>query len=304
MRYANANRCTVDGVVEWPVEVAARRADVVVYCGGTDHTYDKEGAFPGNSGPCDKPDLGLTGPQAALIEQIAKVNPNVVVALNIGSPVTVEPWDGLVKGIIVTWYSGQTGSKALCDMILGRINPSGRLPYTFGRELEDWPCHRMGELCYPGVMTNITEKVPPMAIFAKQYYADGIWVGYRGFDHFGTEPKYPFGFGLSYTEFRLEKGSAPNSAVVRNVGGREGRCVVQCYVAKPDQPDAEMPEKELVDYASVTLKPGESQVVVFTPDAKWRRYWSEKANGWRTAEGPGKVLIGTSSRDLPVSFDL
>ena len=303
-RYHLRNKPTVPGIVERSPVAAAKEADLVVFCGGTDHDYDQEASGWGYVQNSDKPDIDLKGPQARLIERVAKANPNVVVALNIGSPVTVEPWDGLVKGIVVTWYSGQTGSKALCDMILGRINPSGKLPYTFGRELEDWPCHRMGELCYPGVMTNITEKVPPMAIFAKQYYADGIWVGYRGFDHFGTEPKYPFGFGLSYTEFRLEKGSAPNSAIVRNVGGREGRCVVQCYVAKPDQPDAEMPEKELVDYASVTLKPGESQVVVFTPDAKWRRYWSEKANGWRTAQGPGRVLIGTSSRDLPVSFGL
>jgi len=303
-RYHLRNKPTLDGIVERDPVAAAKEADLVVFCGGTDHDYDREASGWGYVQNSDKPDIDLKGPQARLIARLAKVNPNIVVALNIGSPVAVEPWDALVKGIVVTWYSGQTGSKALCDMILGRVNPSGRLPYTFGREIEDWPCHRMGELCYPGIMTNILAHTPSTAICAKEYYADGIWVGYRGFEHFGTAPKYPFGFGLSYTTFEVRKGATPLAVEVTNVGSRDGRCVVQCYVAKPNQPDAEMPVKELVDFASVELKAGESRTVTFRPDATWKRYWSEQANGWRQAKGACKALVGLSSADIAVTFDL
>jgi len=303
-RYHLRNKPTVPGMVERNPVAAAKEADLVVFCGGTDHDYDQEASGWGYVQNSDKPDIDLKGPQARLIARLARVNPNIVVALNIGSPVTVEPWDALVKGIVVTWYSGQTGAKALCDMILGRFNPSGRLPYTFGRELEDWPCHRMGELCYPGIMTNIMENTPMTALCAREYYADGIWVGYRGFDHFGTVPKYPFGYGLSYTTFALEKGTAPCSVVVRNAGTRDGRCVVQCYVAKPNQPDAEMHVRELVDFVSVELKAGASREVAFSPDETWFRYWSESAGGWRKVTAGVKVMIGTSSADTPVCFGL
>ena len=301
-RYHLRNKPTVPGMVERDPVAAAKEADLVVFCGGTDHDYDREATGWGHVQNADKPDIDLKGPQARLIERIAKANPNVVVALNVGSPVAVEPWDGKVKGIVVTWYSGQTGAKALCDMILGRVNPSGRLPYTFGRELEDWPCHRMGELCYPGVMTNIYARTPLTALCAKEYYSDGIWVGYRGFEHFGTRPKYPFGFGLSYTTFEIGKGERPFSVSVRNAGSRAGRCVVQCYVAKPNQPDAEMPVKELVDFVSVELKAGETREVTLEPKPQWKRYWSERANGWRLAEGPCRILVGQSAEEIACEF--
>jgi len=304
-RYDVHNGVTVPGMVERDPVSAAKEADLVIFCGGTDHSYDREAAGGGYVQNSDKKDIDLVGPQARLIERVAKVNPNVVVALNIGSPVMVEPWDEMVKGIIVTWYSGQTGAQALVDTILGRVNPSGKLPYTFGHDLEDWPCHRLGELSYPGVMTNRLDSAnhDHLAIFAKQEYLDGIWVGYRGFEHFDTEPKYPFGFGLGYTEFEYEE-AGDFSVKVTNVGKRTGRAVVQCYIAKPEQPDAEMPVKELVDFASVDLKAGEAKVVRFSPTSEWTRYWSERANGWRQARGTHRVMIGSSSVDLPVQFKL
>ena len=304
-RYDVHNKVTVKGMIERDPVAAAKEADLVIFCGGTDHSYDREAAGGGYVLNSDKKDIDLVGPQERLIARVAKANPNIVVALNIGSPVMVEPWDSMVKGILVTWYSGQTGAQALLDTILGRVNPSGKLPYTFGRDLEDWPCHRLGELSYPGVMTNrnVSATYDQLAVFSQQEYLDDIWVGYRGFEHFGTVPKYPFGFGLSYTTFKYEP-AGPCAVKVTNVGPCDGRAVVQCYVAKPPQPGVEMPVKELVDFASVALKVGESKVVTFTPTADWTRYWSEKDNGWRPAVGRARVLIGSSSVDLPVEFEL
>ena len=301
-----SGRSTVPPMAERDPVAAAKEADVVLFFGGTDHSYDHEAAGWGVVPNADKPGLDLKGPQAELIARVAAANPNVVVCLNLGAPVSVQPWLASVKAVLVTWYAGQFGAEATLDALLGKVNPSGKLPYTFGRRLEDWPCHRMGEDVYPGRIGEWPAKVNGLSLFAKETYADGIWVGYRGFDRDGIRPEFAFGHGLSYTSFEIAsapaRGDGTKAVRVKNVGGRAGRCVVQCYVTKT-APGVEMPAKELVDFASVTLAAGEEKTVAFRPEPEWLRYWDERSGKW--AQAPRGVLrIGEASDRLTVQMEL
>lgn len=290
-----------------PVE-AAKQADLVIFCGGLDHSLDREVLGWGLVLPADRPSLALKGPQAELIAKVAAVNPNVVVALTTGAPVSVEEWIDRVPALLVTWYAGGEGGLALADMVFGDAAPGGRLPYTWGKRLEDWPCHGMGEsAAWPGLRVNAANQRPAKPFEAKQYYHDGIWVGYRGFDRFGRVPRWPFGFGLTYTTFAVSP--APSDPTrqtfavsVANTGKRAGRAVVQCYVSKPMTNGNEMPEKELVAFKSVRLDPGESRILTFTLTPEAFRYWDEAAGGWALPAGDCTVRLGLSSADLPVRY--
>ena len=289
---------------------AARRADLVVFCGGYDHSVDREVLGWGYFENADREYLTLQpGPkgesQEDLIRKIAAVNPNTVVAVTCGGPFTTEGFRDAVKGIVVTWYGGEFGGRVLADLILGEVNPSGRLPYTFGRQPSDWPSVAKGGRCYLGEITKPLEKYTEAdcgIIRAEREYADGIWVGYRAFDHFGTKPLYPFGHGLSYTTFALAKGESPNTVKVTNTGARRGRAVVQAYVTKPSVPGVEMPVKELADFASVVLEPGETKSVTFKVGEDSLRYWDERANGWRRPAGEFRLRVGFDAATLPVEL--
>ena len=238
---------------------------------------------------------------------MAAANPNVVVALTTGAPVSVEEWIDDVPALLVTWYAGGEGGLALADLIFGDAAPGGRLPYTWGKRLEDWHCHSLGEgITYPGLLTGVDGKPLPKPLIAREFYHDGIWVGYRGFDRFGKTPRWPFGFGLTYTDFAIEPAGAQggNYAVkVRNVGKRAGRAVVQCYVSKPESEGQPMPEKELAAFKSVTLAPGEERTVAFTLKPEDFRYWSEAKGAWAIPAGTCGVRIGFSAADLPVRYE-
>jgi len=306
-----ADAVSVPGLKPMDILEAARQADIVVFCGGIDHSLDREaggGSRRPFVEPNDRKDIFLKSTdgvcQEDLIRQVAAANPNLVVALTGGAPLSVEEWHESAKAIFVTWYGGMFGGRVLADLVTGAVNPSGKLPYTYGKTLRDWPAHRFGDRCYPGhwKRRDWWHYDDP-----KVSYDDGIWVGYRGFDRFGAEPRYPFGFGLSYTQFALSPApcdpvSGRYAVEVRNAGGRRGRAVVQCYVSKPPQGAVEMPVRELVDFASVELDPGASQRVAFTLDDTAFRYWDEASSGWKLPAGQVMVRIGTSSRDLPVLF--
>ena len=270
----------------------AAEADAVVYCGGIDHTYDSEAGGGGHVEPNDRRDIFLRAfggrIQEDEIRAIARTNPNVIVALTGGAPVSVEEWHESVKAIFVTWYGGEFGGETLARMVKGEVNPSGCLPYTYGKTLRDWPSMRFGLESYPGVRPFEDNGTKGWAREnPRQFYHDGIWVGYRGFDKFGTGVRYPFGHGLSYTDFslRAEQDGDRLAVEVTNTGARAGRRVVKCWARKPGQPDAEMPARELVDFASVYLRPGETRTVVFRPGYEELKYWSEKAKGWRMPVG-------------------
>lgn len=315
-RFENANRAnavSVPALVAMDPIEAAKKADLVVFCGGYDHSVDREVLGWGQPLPADRDYLTFKpGPngesQEELIRKVAAVNPNVVVAVTCGGPFTTEGFRNVVKGIIVTWYGGEFGGRVLADMILGKVNPSGKLPYTFGRKPEDWPSVAMGRMSYPGVVTNAipNDKVTDRDCTTVQEYRDDIWVGYRGFDHFGTKPLYPFGYGLSYTTFKIEPAGAKGnvfSVKVTNTGSRKGREVVQCYVTKPAVAGVEFAEKELTDYASVELEPGESKTVALTVKDDACRYWCEKKGQWEVPSGIYRIRIGNASDRTPVSFE-
>ena len=274
----------------------AERADLVVYCGGIDHTFDTEAGGGGHVEPNDRRDLYLEAEDGRVqedeIRAVASANPNLVVVLNGGAPVSVEEWHERAKAIFVTWYGGEFGGEVLAQMVKGEVNPSGRLPYTYGKSLHDWPAIRYGVKSYPGEWTLVdegwkgwTRETP------KQYYYDGIWVGYRGFEHFGIAPRYQFGHGLSYTTFEVsaptvskadDKGCRTVSVTVRNTGGCEGRHAVLLWASKPPQIDApEMPLRELVAFESVALAVGEAKTVSFVVGFEELKYWSEASKAWR-----------------------
>jgi len=273
----------------------ASKADVVLYFGGFNHHIDREVIGWGLIDKADRKDITLDDTQVAEILSLAKANPKLVVALTTGAPVAVDPWEESVPAIFVRWYAGEEGPAAFYDALFGKVNPSGKLPYTFGKQLSDWYCHRLGEKVFPGV--KLAEQ--RNGAEAEESYDDGIWVGYRGFDKFKIAPKYPFGFGLSYTTFAFEKAGACG-AKVTNTGTRTGRCVVQCYVSKPGSATVEMPEKELVDFTSVELAPGESKTVSFDLGFEQLKYFDETQNAWMLAKGLYTVSIGPDSVNRPV----
>ncbi len=276
---------------------AARKADVVLFFAGTDHRSDREALGWGDVKGADKPDLELTGPQAELIRKVAAVNPKTVVILINGAPVSVEQWHAQVPAIVEAWYGGQEAGNAIAGILLGEANPSGKLPCTFGRQLDDWLCHKLGPDSFPGTGNNGVVK-----------YLDGIWVGYRHFDKAGIEPRFPFGHGLSYTTFRYGTaavsvdtlsgdGTVTVSVPVTNTGKRAGAEVVQLYVAAPDT-GVERPPQELKGFRKLFLQPGETGTASFTVNRRDLSYWDEAVRGWKAEPGKYEARVGSSSRDI------
>lgn len=191
----------------------AEKADLVIYCGGLNHNYDCE-CF-------DRWDISLPTTQNDEISDLLAVNPNTVVCITAGGPVEM-PWIDNANAVIFTWYGGMEGGNALADIIKGNVNPSGKLPITFPKKLSDHPAEKYGEHTVKNVKYN-----------------EGIFVGYRGFDKDGTEPLFPFGYGLSYTEFAYSEVSATVSEDgvkvefnVKNIGNVFGKETAQVYVGK------------------------------------------------------------------------
>lgn len=279
-------------------EEAAKQADVVLFFGGTDHSYDRE-VWGNGLRYSDKPDLNLKGDQADLIQKIVKANPKTVIVLINGAPVQVEEWHQQVPAILEAWYGGQDAGNNIAAILFGDINPSGKLPVTFGKKLTDWLSHSTGTYSFPGLLTEDGKR-------RNQFYAEYIWVGYRHFDKANIEPRYPFGFGLSYTTFSVAKADSPASGQysvkITNTGKRAGAEVVQFYISKPEKAGIPMPEKELVHFDKVFLEPGETKTVTYSPNEESKRYWNENENGWKTEKGTYTLSVGTSSRDLPISY--
>jgi beta-glucosidase len=260
----------------------AKKADVVILLAGLTHEWESEGF--------DRRDMKLPSGQDDLIEKVAAVNPNTIVALNAGSAVEM-PWVNKVSAVVEQWYNGQECGNALADILFGDVNPSGKLPTTFPKRLEDNPAY----INYPGENGRV-------------YYGEGLFVGYRYYDKKEIEPLFPFGHGLSYTQFKYsnlrlskQRFSAAEgvtvSCEVRNVGAFAGKEIVQLYVADIDATVAR-PEKELKGFAKVDLAPGETKTVTFQLDQEAFWFFDTAQAGWRTEAGEFEILIGASSRDL------
>ncbi|MEN8230846.1 MAG: glycoside hydrolase family 3 C-terminal domain-containing protein [Bacteroidota bacterium] len=233
-------------------------------------------------------DMGLPGSQDELIAAVAKANPNTIVVLINGTPLEM-PWIDDVAAVVEAFYPGQEGGDAIANILSGAVNPSGKLPDTFGKKLNDY----LSMKYYPGdVEKGIVE------------YGEGLKVGYRQFDDDNIEPLFPFGFGLSYTTFELnnliveKRGEEVLVKVdVTNAGKVAGAEVVQVYVGDIES-SVYRPEKELKGFEKVMLKPGETRTVSMELDNYAFSFYSEEKSNWVIEPGEFIILVGNSSRNI------
>lgn len=285
----------------------AKDADVVVYIGGLNKNswQDCEST--------DRREYELPFGQNQLIEELIKVNPNIIIA-NISGNAYAMPWVKDADAILHTSYLGTMGGASLADAIAGNVNPSGKLPYSIPVKLEDCGANSFGEISYPGIESGNTDVVAiPGSVIEggknpKQTYKEDILVGYRWHDTKKIPSLFPFGYGLSYTEFEYgkpvisdkvigENGRITIEVPVTNKGEREGSEVVQLYISdlKSSLP---RPVKELKGFRKVRLAPGETKTVSFeiTPEAL--KYFDDKQHEWVAEPGKFKAHIASSSTDI------
>lgn len=269
---------------------AAKDADLVIFIGGLnkDPYQDSEGS--------DRHGLELPYNQDAVISALTAANPNTVVALVSGNAVAM-PWLDKVPAVLQTWYLGSEAGHSFADVVFGDVNPSGKLPFTFPAALADSPAHYDGK-AFP--------------CDGKNFYDEGIYVGYRWFEHKDIEPLFAFGHGLSYTTFeysdaRISKssmgrgGSVEVSVKVKNTGPREGAEVVQLYITDVES-SLERPAKELKDFAKVTLKPGETKTVRFRITEEQLEYFDGSAHAWVAESGGFIAHVAAASDDIKASL--
>jgi len=264
------------------VELAAK-SDVALVFAGLSDEWESEGY--------DRADMELPGKQVELIEKVATANENTVVILNTGAPVTMTGWIDQVAAVVEAWYPGQECGNGIADVLFGDVNPSGKLPTTFPRRLQDTPAY----VNYPGENGQVL-------------YGEGLFVGYRYYDRKKIEPLFPFGYGLSYTTFEYSNLtlSAPEydlddeiqiAVDVKNTGTCAGKEVVQLYVRDVES-RLVRPEKELKAFQKVALQPGETKTVHFTLDSEALSFYDPKQKQWVAEAGAFQVLVGSSSRDI------
>ncbi|MER5852452.1 glycoside hydrolase family 3 C-terminal domain-containing protein [Streptomyces sp. NPDC002012] len=241
----------------------------------------------------DRTSLSLPGRQDQLIEAVTAVNPRTIVVLNTGSSITM-PWLDKTRAVLDMWYPGQAGAEATADLLFGDAEPGGRLSQTFPASEKATPVGGDPER-YPGVDGVVRQ-------------SEGIYTGYRWYDHEGVEPLFPFGHGLSYTSFAYEKQAVKRTAdgldvevTVRNTGKRAGSDVVQVYLGPSPKLSLDQADKALAGYQKVELKAGESRRVRIHVAERAVQYWDTSTDGWKLAGGQRRVLIGSSSDDLPLS---
>lgn len=232
--------------------------------------------------------LALGGNQNALIAAVAAANPRTIVVLETGSAV-VMPWIDGVPALLEAWYPGEESGNAIADVLFGDVNPSGKLPITFPKRVED--TFAADRTQYPGIHGIVD-------------YKEGIDVGYRHDDQDNIEPLFPFGFGLSYTTFtfsNLRVGGQTIDFDVTNSGKVAGSEVAQVYVTMP--PVAGEPPKQLRAFQKVTLDPGKSAHVRLTLGDRAFQIWDVVSHAWKTVPGTYGIHVGSSSRDLPLQAD-
>jgi beta-glucosidase len=263
------------------------RADVAVLVVGLSH---RPGA---DSEIRDRKGLALPARQEALIRRTLRANPDTVVVIVGGSPISMD-WADEAAAIVHAWYPGMEGGHALAGVLFGDVNPSGKLPVSFPRRLQDSPAHASPRT-FPGDGAQV-------------HYDEGVFVGYRHFDTHGVEPLFAFGHGLSYTQFRYDGLRLDSAAIsgeqplavaldVSNVGSRPGAEVVQLYV-RDRQSSVARPAKELKAFRKIHLAPGASGRVEFSLSRRDLSFYCEQTRAWRAEPGSFEILVGSSSRDI------
>jgi beta-glucosidase len=263
------------------LRASAAAADAVLIFAGLDHGTETEAR--------DRADMKLPPAQEVLLKALAGVNPRTAVVLINGSPVEVGAWIDQAPAVLEAWYPGMEGGSAIADVVFGKVNPSGKLPFTWPKTLADSPSEKLGREDADSV-----------------HYDEGVLVGYRYFDTKDVEPQFPFGFGLSYTDFEYgDLQVAPDgdkvkvSFTVTNRGKVPGAEVAQLYVGPPEDAP-ERPAQELKGFRKVLLQPGESSTVEMELDADAFAAFDPKREEWVVPPGDYTIKAGGSSRSLPL----
>ncbi len=280
-----------DSLFKEAVKVA-EKADLVIYVGGLVKAYeqDMEGG--------DRVGFGLPFGQDKLINSILDVNKNFIGVMISGNAAAM-PWIDRVPALIQGWYLGSEAGEALADVISGKVNPSGKLPFSFPVRLEDNAAHSFSEaVVYPGVESDSY----------REEYKEGIFVGYRWHEAKGIKPLFPFGFGLSYTTFEISDAKVASnslsedaelklSATVKNTGSRDGKEVVEVYVGKKDS-RVERAPKELKGFSKVEVPAGAQKQVSISIPVKSLAFFDEAAQNWEVEKGDYVLYVGNSSDNI------
>ncbi|MDP4269147.1 MAG: glycoside hydrolase family 3 C-terminal domain-containing protein [Bacteroidota bacterium] len=285
---SNAGQSNTDKI-DWKLideaVAAAKKSDVAIIFGGLNHDFDTE-SF-------DKQHMRLPYGQETLIREVTKANPNTVVVIIAGSPLELGGITNRVPSILWAWYGGMEAGNAVADVLSGKVNPSGKMPFTLPVSLQQSPAHALGN--FPGRDLNVN-------------YEEGILVGYRWFDTKKIAPQFPFGYGLSYTNFELDALSSDKAIygkedvikvkfTVKNTGSRYGAEVPQLYVSDPVC-SVMRPAKELKAFDKVFLQPGESKTVELNVKVSDLAFYDEAQKGWNVEAGDFILQLGNSSGNI------
>ena len=247
--------------------------------------------------------LSLPGNQNALIEAVAAANPNTIVVLETGGPVSM-PWADRVKGIVEMWYPGIGGAQALANLLFADVNFSGKLPVTFAKDDQQLPHPVIAGL--EGTTANTDNKDLKHKVFDLKY-TEGARVGYKWFESTNQQPLFPFGFGLSYTSYTYSNLTVDDAArtahfTVHNTGQCEGTEIAQVYVALPSAAGENY--KRLSAWQRVKLAPGESKDVTVTLHPLSLTVFNTDKNGWQLLPGDYTITAGPSSSETPLKATL
>jgi beta-glucosidase len=264
---------------------AARKASVAIVMVGDNETEGRDHS------------IELPPAQNQLIMAVAKANPRTIVVLKSGSAVLM-PWLKDVPAVLEAWYPGEEDGNAAADVLFGRVNPSGKLPLSFPRSVDDTLAAHPDQ--YPGDGVTV-------------HYSDGLDVGYRAYLAHHVTPLFPFGYGLSYTSFRFSdlkatmqpgRGHVMVSFRVTNTGQRAGAEVAQLYLGFPPIAEGNEPPLQLKGFSKVMLNPGESKTIHLQLDPRAFSFWSTTAHHWQIAAGTFHVNVGDSSQDTLLHTDI
>lgn len=273
-----------DPVLITEAAALAKSSELTILFIGGNRDYESESR--------DRPDLSLPFGQDALIDAVLDANPNTIIVFTGGAPYDLNKIQKRSQAIVWDWYNGSENGNALADVLIGKINPSGKMPFTFPADLKESPAHALN--AYPG--DSVVN------------YKEGILVGYRWFDTKKIKPLYPFGFGLSYTNYvysnlKTDKASYKKNEIINatltisNKGNYSGKEIVQLYVSKPNS-KLERANKELKAFTKVMVNKGSSSEVKMSIPVKDLAYYDTKTSKWVVEPGIYKILAGSSSAQI------
>ena len=288
---ADVESAKVDTEMVRQAIVTAKNSDMAIVFIGGNRDYESESR--------DRKDLSLPFGEQVLVDAVTAANPKTIVVVVGGAPYDIGQIKKNNNTIVWSWYNGSENGNALADVLLGKVNPSGKLPFTFPAQLKDSPSEALN--AYPGENLKVD-------------YKEGILVGYRWFDTKKIEPLYCFGYGLSYTDFKYDdlhtnkKSYATADYItatvkVKNIGKYAGKETVQLYVSKPKS-KIERADKELKAFKKVMIAPGETIDVSLNIPVKDLAYYNVKSKSWVVEPGKYKLLAGTSSKNIAQSSEI